>query len=612
MTFHQVLLACLLLSSGRARSFCVGPTAASSRTARDGRTRGQEGSRRHASPRAFFVGVGGGSGGRLAASSRLSQQRPRRCSSPNASSCFVGPTSTTSRPRTTGRRQQRSPMMSSSTGTEPDDVVGFASAEGEGECVDVTVGGGGDAPEVFAAVGDADGGADPGTVERQPIGNAAGAAQPVFASGGEFVSKEHRRAGPFKAVLLYLDYVRWLWDVTDKERLDREQPQGVVSEKVKTVISGIEELRRDAGVSLTESSIRPQFEALVSSSDALKKELASFKIKPAQSATASGGSASSPAPPKGILSTLTKRVRTGVLMAAVATVWIFSGNWVFSVGFALQALLAQLEYYRMAMQKGVKPARRISAVATVLLYSFAVGFPYLHNYVMANIGFYIMCYFLLVRRTPATIGDISTTFMGVFYGAYLPSFWVRLRALGTGFPTVSWAGVRAYFPWYPAWAPVPVPDTITQGALITWCTYNTIVAADVGAYFVGKSLGKTKLSAVSPAAGYASPNKTIEGLLGGLAASSLTATIGARLLRWPAWWATGPAYGAMLCLVGLVGDLTASVFKRDAGFKDSGSLLPGHGGYLDRVDSYIFTAPPAYIFVKLILPLTAKLVASHA
>ncbi|CBJ25849.1 Phosphatidate cytidylyltransferase [Ectocarpus siliculosus] len=502
-------------------------------------------------------------------------------------------------------------MMSSSTGTVPDDAVGSAGVEGEGEGVDVTVGEGEDAPEVLAAVGDADGGADPGTVERQPIGNAAGAAQPVFASGGEFVSKEHRRAGPFKAVLLYLDYVRWLWDVTDKERLDREQPQGVVSEKVKTVISGIEELSRDAGISLTESSIRPQFEALVSSSDALKKELASAKINPAQSATASGGSASSPAPPKGILSTLTKRVRTGVLMAAVATVWIFSGNWVFSVGFALQALLAQLEYYRMAMQKGVKPARRISAVATVLLYSFAVGFPYLHNYVMANIGLYIMCYFLLVRRTPATIGDISTTFMGVFYGAYLPSFWVRLRALGTGFPTVSWAGVRAYFPWYPAWAPVPVPDTITQGALITWCTYNTIVAADVGAYFVGKSLGKTKLSAVSPAAGYASPNKTIEGLLGGLAASSLAATIGARLLRWPAWWATGPAYGAMLCLVGLVGDLTASVFKRDAGFKDSGSLLPGHGGYLDRVDSYIFTAPPAYIFVKLILPLAAKLVASH-
>lgn len=73
-----------------------------------------------------------------------------------------------------------------------------------------------------------------------------------------------------------------------------------------------------------------------------------------------------------------------------------------------------------------------------------------------------MLYFLLVRRTPATMGDISTTFMGVFYGAYLPSFWVRLRALGTGVPVLSWAGVRGVFPWYPAWAPIPVPDSLTQ------------------------------------------------------------------------------------------------------------------------------------------------------
>ena len=63
-------------------------------------------------------------------------------------------------------------------------------------------------------------------------------APPVFASsGGEFVSKEHRRAGPFKAVLLYFDYVRWLWNVTDKERLDREQGRGVVSERVKVMMT---------------------------------------------------------------------------------------------------------------------------------------------------------------------------------------------------------------------------------------------------------------------------------------------------------------------------------------------------------------------------------------
>ncbi|CAN0480171.1 unnamed protein product, partial [Discosporangium mesarthrocarpum] len=307
------------------------------------------------------------------------------------------------------------------------------------------------------------------------------------------------------------------------------------------------------------------------------------------------------------LSTLRKRLQTGFYLGGVATVWIFSGNWVFSAVFAMQALLAQLEYYRMAMQRGLKPARRISAVSTGLLYVAAAAAPGLHSYVMANVGAYIMLYFLLVRRTPGTIGDISTSFMGVFYGAYLPSFWVRLRAI-TG-PEASLARVRGLVPsFWPAWCPLPLPDSLTHGALVTWWTYMSIVAADVGAYFTGKRFGRTKLSTISQSAGYASPNKTIEGLLGGLASSVVSATVGARALGWPLWAVMGPAYGAMLCLVGLVGDLTASMFKRDAGFKDSGSILPGHGGYLDRCDSYIFTAPPAYLFVTLLLPFVAKMV----
>lgn len=450
------------------------------------------------------------------------------------------------------------------------------------------------------------------------------------ACGTEFVSKSYRWAGPFGVLLMYRDYVRWLWTATDKVKRDREQASEQVVDKVKMVVSGIEVLSREAGVSLRESELQPQFETLVAASDSLKKAMSTappFKLgndngdeKSGIKNGQEGKQVAAVEKKSGVagegkddmvskVSMLTKRVRTGLTMGLIATLWIFSGNWVFSIGFAMQAVLAQLEYYRMAMQKGVQPARRISLISTASLYAFAVAVPFLHNYVMANIGFYIMLYFLLVRRTPATIGDISTTFMGIFYGAYLPSFWVRLRALGTGSPMLAWAGVRGLFPWWPTWAPVPVPDFLTQGALITWWTYMSIVAADVGAYFTGKSLGRTKLSALSPAAGYASPNKTVEGFVGGMAFSSLASTIGARALRWPVWWVTGPIYGASLCVVGLVGDLTASVFKRDAGFKDSGSLLPGHGGYLDRVDSYIFTAPPAYLFVTFLLPLVAKLVA---
>lgn len=94
----------------------------------------------------------------------------------------------------------------------PRDVAEKAVAAAAGAAVDVVVAG----AAVAAAASDAAGG---GTFPGH--------------GASEFVSKEHRRAGPFKAVLLYLDYVRWLWNVTDKERLDREQPEGMVSERVK-------------------------------------------------------------------------------------------------------------------------------------------------------------------------------------------------------------------------------------------------------------------------------------------------------------------------------------------------------------------------------------------
>jgi phosphatidate cytidylyltransferase len=83
--------------------------------------------------------------------------------------------------------------------------------------------------------------------------------------------------------------------------------------------------------------------------------------------------------------------------------------------------------------------------------------------------------------------------------------------------------------------------------------------------------------------------------------------VGAYLMQWPFWLATGSVYGFMLAVIALVGDLTASMMKRDANIKDTGNILPGHGGLLDRIDSYMFTAPAAFFFCQNVLPIALKL-----
>lgn len=110
-----------------------------------------------------------------------------------------------------------------------------------------------------------------------------------------------------------------------------------------------------------------------------------------------------------------------------------------------------------------------------------------------------------------------------------------------------------------------------------------VVAADVGAYFAGRAFGRHKL------APRVSPGKTWEGVAGGFAAAALLALTG------PMWLNVQVATFLPVCMLvvvaSIVGDLTESMFKRHAGLKDSGTLLPGHGGVLDRVDSVTAAAP---------------------
>jgi len=137
----------------------------------------------------------------------------------------------------------------------------------------------------------------------------------------------------------------------------------------------------------------------------------------------------------------------------------------------------------------------------------------------------------------------------------------------------------------PAWAALDylylqAPQLLIFALLIVW-------VADIGAFFVGKGFGRVKL------APKVSPGKTWEGVLGGLTAVLLLAAAGSR------WFGIEIAILVPFCLavtmLSIVGDLTVSMFKRNAGVKDSGSLFPGHGGVLDRIDS-VTAATPLFAF----------------
>jgi phosphatidate cytidylyltransferase len=122
-----------------------------------------------------------------------------------------------------------------------------------------------------------------------------------------------------------------------------------------------------------------------------------------------------------------------------------------------------------------------------------------------------------------------------------------------------------------------------HGPLLVLWLILMVCAADIGAYFAGRAFGRRKL------APRVSPGKTWEGAIGGLILVLLVSLLGASLFGLPLLQVM--AFGCGIAVFSVIGDLTESMFKRAAALKDSGTLLPGHGGLLDRIDSVVAAAP---------------------
>ena len=280
------------------------------------------------------------------------------------------------------------------------------------------------------------------------------------------------------------------------------------------------------------------------------------------------------------------RLKSGLLIGILGLIVVLLGGWVFTLAIALLTYLALLEFFRMAEFKGIKPATKTTLFScfVIIISTYLQTIGLLEDEILnsilpiCSVG---ICTWLLLQPKPGTISDIAASIFGLFYLGFLPSYWIKLRELDSVI-IISNPGFISF-----------ENLSNTTGLHLTLTSCFLIVASDIGSYFIGKSFGKTSLSPISP-------SKTIEGLIGGISCSILLAIFFAFLLNWENPLLVGILYGILISLMALVGDLIESMMKRDAKIKDSGTFLPGHGGILDRIDSYIFT-PSVLFYIFIIL-----------
>lgn len=265
------------------------------------------------------------------------------------------------------------------------------------------------------------------------------------------------------------------------------------------------------------------------------------------------------------MSNLTLRILTAVVGIPLIAGATYAGGWWFTGVVLVGALAAQWEVYGLLRHEGARPFVWSGLVLGALLVVRSVWPPAL---ALATFGAVLLVAVgPFVKQAEQPLRNLSATFFGVVYPAGLLAFLIDLR-IGRG-PTVGDL------------------DAI-------WLTLTALVliwATDSFAYFVGRAVGKR------PLAPFISPKKTWEGAVGGAVSAIGVAAVLKLTLVPMLSWVDALALALICGVFSQFGDLAESHLKRSVGVKDSGRLLPGHGGLLDRLDALILAVPCVYLYL---------------
>ena len=271
------------------------------------------------------------------------------------------------------------------------------------------------------------------------------------------------------------------------------------------------------------------------------------------------------------------RIITGTVLGVIVLTSLLKGGWALFVIALLFIIFATKEYVLILQNKGFYPSLKVilfaDAIFAILAYwnrfnllSFAVT--------VCSISAFI---WVLFKGRQPYIANVATTILGFIYGGLFPLYLIFLRDIGAT-PTYSYMLKTT-------------GDCAGQGFVLL--LFFAVLLTDTGCYYFGTKFGKHKLAPII------SPNKTIEGSIGGtISAVAVSLLIGHFIHL--VWYHCIIA-GVLIATFAQIGDLCESLIKRDAGVKDSGNTLPGHGGFLDRTDSYVFTLPVLYYYFQYVV-----------